>query len=50
MPRDVRAYLTDVVESCDAITTALAGVDVEAYQTNRLVRSAVEREFTSTLS
>jgi len=46
MPRDVRAYLADIVESCDAITSALAGVDVEAYQTNRLVRSAVEREFT----
>jgi uncharacterized protein with HEPN domain len=46
MPRDVRAYLADIVESCDAITSALAGVDVEAYQASRLVRSAVEREFT----
>ena len=46
MPRDVRAYLTDIVESCDAIMSAVAGVDVEAYQANRLVRSAVEREFT----
>jgi uncharacterized protein with HEPN domain len=46
MPRDVRAYLTDIVESCDAMTSALAGVDVEAYQANRLVRSAVERDFT----
>jgi len=46
MPRDVRAYLADIVESCDAIATALAGVDVEAYKTDRLIRSAVEREFT----
>lgn len=46
MPRDVRAYLTDIVESCDAITAALTGIDVEAYRRNRLIRSAVEREFT----
>ena len=46
MPRDVRAYLTDIIESCDAITAALIGVDVETYRRDRLVRSAVEREFT----
>lgn len=46
MPRDVRAYLADIIESCDAIIAALSGVDVEAYGHDRLVRSAVEREFT----
>ena len=46
MPRDERAYLEDILESCDAILVALRGVDVEAYKSNRLVRSSVEREFT----
>jgi hypothetical protein len=42
MPRDVRAYLADIVESCDAIAVALTGVDVEVYRTDRLIRSSVE--------
>ena len=37
MPRDALAYLSDILESCDAIATALAGVDLEAYQRSRLV-------------
>ena len=45
MPRDARAYLSDIVESCDAITAALVGLDLDQYQHNRLVRSSVEREF-----
>jgi uncharacterized protein with HEPN domain len=45
MPRDQRAYLTDIVAACDAIATAVRGLDVAAYQANRLVRSSVEREF-----
>ena len=45
MPRDERAYLADIVESCDAIESAVRGFDVVAYQANRLVRSSVEREF-----
>lgn len=46
MQRDARAYLADIIESCDAIQAALAGIDLESYGSNRLVRSAVEREFT----
>jgi uncharacterized protein with HEPN domain len=46
MPRDARAYLADVLESCDAIAVAVHGLDLEAYKSNRLVRSSVEREFT----
>jgi uncharacterized protein with HEPN domain len=46
MPRDVRAYLADIIESCEAISAAVSGIDVDAYRSNRLVRSAVEREFT----
>lgn len=45
MPRDERAYLADIVESCDAILFAVRGLDLAAYQNNRLVRSSVEREF-----
>ena len=46
MPRDVRAYLADILESCDAIIVAVKGVDLKTYEANRLIRSAVEREFT----
>lgn len=46
MPRDVRAYLADILESCEAIVMALTGIGLESYKANRLIRSAVEREFT----
>ena len=45
MPRDARAYLADIVESCDAITVAVRAIELAGYQGNRLVRSSVEREF-----
>jgi uncharacterized protein with HEPN domain len=45
MPRDARAYLADIIEACDAITMAVRGLDLGAYEGNRLVRSSVEREF-----
>jgi len=45
MPRDERAYLTDIIESCDAIAVAVSGLELEDYEANRLVRSSVEREF-----
>jgi uncharacterized protein with HEPN domain len=45
MRRDPRAYLSDVLESCDAISAAVRGLDLDRYQESRLVRSAVEREF-----
>jgi uncharacterized protein with HEPN domain len=45
MPRSERAYLADIIESCDAITVAVRGLKLEDYETNRLVRSSVEREF-----
>ncbi len=46
MPRDARAYLADIIDSCDAIIAALMGVELDAYRSIRLIRSAVEREFT----
>jgi uncharacterized protein with HEPN domain len=45
MPRDARAYLIDIVASCDAIGDATHGLDLKAYQASRLIRSSVEREF-----
>lgn len=45
MPRDVRAYLADIIGSCDAISDAVSALKLEDYETNRLVRSSVEREF-----
>ncbi len=45
MPRDVRAYLADIIEGCDAIVAALTGLDLHSYKSSRLVRSSVEREF-----
>jgi uncharacterized protein with HEPN domain len=45
MQRDERAYLNDIVEACSAIQEALSGLDLVTYRADRLVRSAVEREF-----
>ena len=45
MPHDALAYLSDVIESRDAIISALLGLDVDGYKRSRLVRSSVEREF-----
>lgn len=45
MPRDERAYLADIVDSCEAIEADVRGLNLDDYQGNRLVRSAVEREF-----
>ncbi len=45
MPRDQRAYLADIIESCDAISVAVQSLDLAGYERNRLVRSSVEREF-----
>ncbi len=46
MQRKPQAYLSDILESCDAIDSAVAGMQIADYLENRLVRSAVEREFT----
>jgi len=45
MPRDIRAYLADIVDACTAILEAVTDFDLSVYQSNRLVRSSVEREF-----
>ncbi len=45
MPRDARTYVLDIVDSCDAVASALEGVDFESYEMSRVLRSSVEREF-----
>ena len=45
MQREPRAYLADILESCDAIDAAVSGMQIDDYLDNRLVRSSVEREF-----
>lgn len=47
MQRDSRADLADIQEPCDAISTALSGMQLGDDLRNCLVRSAVERECTS---
>ncbi|MDE2997579.1 MAG: DUF86 domain-containing protein [Gemmatimonadota bacterium] len=34
-----------MIEACNAITSAVRGLDLQNYVGNRLVRSSVEREF-----
>lgn len=45
MPRDPRAWLTDILAACDAISSAVSDLDLEGYERSRLIRSSVEREF-----
>jgi uncharacterized protein with HEPN domain len=46
MQRDSRAYLADILEACDAIEAATSDRSLGDYMSNRLIRSAVERELT----
>jgi uncharacterized protein with HEPN domain len=39
-------HLQDVLDACDAIVSVLSGVEFDEYHATRLLRSAVEREFT----
>jgi uncharacterized protein with HEPN domain len=45
MPRSPEAYLADIIDACDSIGVALRDVDLDGYLRNRVIRSAVEREF-----
>jgi uncharacterized protein with HEPN domain len=44
MPRSPLAYLLDIIDACAAIERFLAGVDVQAYASADITRSAVERQ------
>lgn len=45
MARDISAYLCDIIDACDSITSILAGISFETFVATREKRSAVEREF-----
>ncbi len=45
MPRSVLAYLADIIEACDTIDLALHNLDLAGYESDPIVRSAVERQF-----
>jgi uncharacterized protein with HEPN domain len=46
LQREARAFVADIVQACDAIAADVDGVGVDDYLANRMIRSAVEREFT----
>ena len=45
MPRDLTAYLQDILDAAAAITDVMRGVSIEDYRNTRSIRSSVEREF-----
>ena len=45
MERDERTYLYDIILSCQNILVFTADLNFPAYQSNALVKSAVERQF-----
>lgn len=45
MERDPRAFLWDVREAAQAITSFTAGMDAAAYAADAMVQAAVERKF-----
>jgi uncharacterized protein with HEPN domain len=45
MTNEAKKRLLDVANACEAIAEFVAGVDFSGYENNRLLRSAVERQF-----
>ena len=45
MPRDLTAYLQDILDAAAAIADVMRGVSIEDYRNTRPIRSSVEREF-----
>lgn len=45
MPRSVLAYLADIIDACDTIDLALKDIDLAGYQSDPIIRAAVERQF-----
>ena len=45
MPRDLAAYLQDILDAASAIEDVMQGVSLESYRSTRAIRSSVEREF-----
>ncbi|CAN5499082.1 DUF86 domain-containing protein [soil metagenome] len=45
MTNEARKRLLDAISACEAISEFVAGKDFSAYENDRLLRSAVERQF-----
>ncbi len=45
MTNEAKKRLLDVANACEAIAEFVAGIDFTIYENNRLLRSAVERQF-----
>ena len=45
MPRDLTAYLQDILDAAAAIADVMRGLSIEDYRNTRSIRSSVEREF-----
>ena len=45
MPRNLAAYLQDILDADCAITDVMRGISIEDDRTTRSIRSSVEREF-----
>ena len=45
MPRDIAAYLQDIMDAAHAIANVMRGVSLDDYRATRSIRSSVEREF-----
>jgi uncharacterized protein with HEPN domain len=45
MPRDIAAYLQDIMDAAYAIADVMRGISLEDYRATRSIRSSVEREF-----
>jgi uncharacterized protein with HEPN domain len=45
-PRSLRLYLDDIRQACTVIEQFVVGVTVEDYETNLMLRSAIERQLT----
>ncbi|MFA7235691.1 MAG: HepT-like ribonuclease domain-containing protein [Phycisphaeraceae bacterium] len=46
MPNDVKTWLWDIHEALSLISNATAGMPLETYRRDRVIKAAVERQFT----
>ena len=44
MPHDLRKYLFDILDRCTALRSSIAGRTFDDYESDRMLRRAVERE------
>ena len=45
MRRSIAAYLADMIDACEHIVEATAGLDADRYLKNKTIRRSVERDF-----